>query len=232
MPLFAPFGTEALFHQFDLLILHAYVNTIPKLAVNEKKLAAVRKQQFNQLQKNSNFKSYEQKDLPKNLDEIFELYMAQPITEEDKTKYLSTYRVPLYKTGQTINELDKINPGAMAETLNLLMISKKLQYVLQSLRSICINIRFKIICENDEFKKDRAAAIEKYSKILEEVETDIAVSWAAAIEIEDRFKAHPNILKLNSLGYRNLSLKNLNKYRNLLKGGKRRTVKKNLRSKK
>jgi hypothetical protein len=232
MTLFSSFddGGDNVNIQFISLAIYAYTHLIAQMASNENKIKKSRTAQFKTITeksfafKNSNFRTYTQDDLPKNLDEIYELYLAQPITEEDKKNYLLTYILPLYKTGLTIQELDKINPDAMERPLHLLMLSKKIQYINLNIRTICTNPAFNTICKNKVFIDDLKEAKKKYQTLYDDIETQIAESWVDAISKEPRFMANPDILKLNTLGYKDLRLKNLNTYKHLLTGGKYYTI--------
>ena len=235
MPLFASFSAtgEKVIEQFTDLAFYAYANLIPQLKEDESKLTKVRTSHLKTIReaahnraafKNSNFRHYKEEDLPKSLDEIYELYLSQPITEFDKERYLDSFRLPLYKTGLTIKELKDLYPEAMAKPLSLLMLSKKIQFINTSISNICLNVRFSHICKDETFKNDLREARKKYAKMLEEVEIEIATSWVEAIEKQPELAANPNISRLNQMGYTDLHLRNLKAYKHLLSGGKKRTV--------
>jgi hypothetical protein len=231
MPLFGSFGGsgDEIQSQFTQLAIYTYFHLMPRFKENKEKLNKVKTQQFNaitqklEIFKNSDFKLYSQNDLPKNLDQIYELYLSEPITDYDKTKYLDSYTIPLFKTGLSIKELNIINKDAMEKPLALLMLSKKIQYILNNILNICSDFRLNKICKEKEFKDDLQVAKDKYSDLYNKVEKDIAISWIEAIEKEPRFAANPDILKLNTLGITDLRLKNLNSYKHLLTGGKKYT---------
>jgi hypothetical protein len=231
MPLFGSFGGsgDEIQSQFTQLAIYIYFHLLPRFKENKEKLNKVKTQQFNaitrklEIFKNSDFKLYSQNDLPKNLDQIYELYLSEPITDYDKTKYLDSYTIPLFKTGLSIKELNIINKEAMEKPLALLMLSKKIQYILNNIKNICSDFRLDKICKEKEFKDDLDVAEDKYSNLYNKVEKDIAISWIEAIEKEPRFAANPDILKLNTLGITDLRLKNINSYKHLLTGGKKYT---------
>lgn len=201
MPLFNTFGGkgETVGQQFLVLIQYAYIGYLPQFQNDESKLHRIKNDIFNDITvrnplfEHSDFRTYTKDELPSSLDRIYELYLADPITDKYRDDYLDRYTVPFFKTEKTLKQLYEINPEVMNETLQLLMLSKKLQYIrFNILDDLCYkdepHFRVQQICKTEQFKTDLAIAREKYINMLGHVEGQIAIKWIDAVEKEPRFK--------------------------------------------
>lgn len=198
MPYFHTFDKPKLDDQIVFLTRYIYSpSEPPKLKNSIYKLITKNHPSF----KNTNFVSKSQNDFPNSLDTLFEMYMNQEISPKDKELYLSTYLVPFMSTGQSLKNLEKLNPEAMKETLHKLMISKKIQFINNILYSLCSDLRIVQICKPGSPLR---TAIEeqkaKYKAMYETIEEEIKISWINAIEKEPRFAANEELFKLSALG--------------------------------
>lgn len=198
MPHFHTFDTHKLNNQ--IIILTRYIYTPPE---NSKVKNAIYKSitKNNFAFKNTNFATKAPNDFPDSLDSLLEMYLNQPISPEDKDLYLSTYLVPFMSTGQSLRNLEKINPDVMAETLDKLMISKKIQHINSILPGLCSDLRMGKICKDGSPVKNAIQAQKaKYEAMYDAIEKEIKVSWIAAVEKEPRFAANEELFKLSALG--------------------------------
>jgi hypothetical protein len=198
MPFFHTFDKPKLDDQMIFLTRYIYSpSEPPKLKNSIYKIIT----QINPSFKNTNFVTKKRNDFPDSLDSLLEIYMNQEISPKDKELYLSTFVVPFMSTGQSLKNLEKLNPEVMEETLNKLMTSKKIQYINNILYGLCSDLRIEQICKPGSPLK---TAIEeqkaKYNAMYNTIEEEIKVSWINAVEKEPRFAANEELFKLSSLG--------------------------------
>ena len=198
MPHFHTFDVDKLNNQIIILTRYIYTpseNSKVKNAIYK----SITKNNF--AFKNTNFATKAPNDFPDSLDSLLQMYLNQPISPKDKELYLSSYVVPFMSTGQSLRNLEKINPGVMAETLEKLMISKKIQHINSILSVLCSDPRMVKICKDDSPIKNAIQAQKaKYNAMYDSIEEDIKVSWISAVEKEPRFAANEELFKLSALG--------------------------------
>lgn len=197
MPYFDTFDTSNnLDDQFVFLTRYAYIT--PERSKNStyksitKNLASF---------KNSNFVTTSPDKFPTSLNDIFEMYMNQPITDRDKNYYLTRYSLPFMSTGLSLKNLVEINSDAIDETLNKLMKSKKIQHINNILSRLCSDLRMKNLCKDgSELKKAIDEQKAKYKALYNATEEEIAISWITAVEKEPKFLAIHNLFQLSAHG--------------------------------
>jgi hypothetical protein len=141
-------------------------------------------------------------NIPKSLDEIANLYFTAKISEDDREIFISAYQVPFYRTEKTLKELYYLNKNIMKDTLDQLIISKRIQRLMNVQRETFIfedfinwkpmgSVRNKIPDIDERMKKiegDLSIIIKKYKSKYEEQEGVIASTWVTAVEKEPLFK--------------------------------------------
>lgn len=163
-------------------------------------------------------------EFPKSLSEIYELYMNDPITDNDRKIFLNRYQLPYQSTGRSIKSLYNNNSLIMKPQLDLHIQNKKIQYILQNLTYICdsIHLKFENLCNiSDKLKEDIATLKKKYSTELKNSEEEIAAKWVNIVERKPEFKALESEFNKSKFGKEHQRL-----YLPNLKGGKYKTHKK------
>jgi len=195
MRLFDTFNKDTLDNQFVLLTRYAYT------AIDNPRNAKIRNAIYKTIVKNGTLTGLKSDDLPSSLDDIYKLYLEQPISDKDEYMYLATFNIPFMSTGLTIKELKTINPDAINDTLQLLMKSKKIQYILDNARNICRDLRIMRICTNSsQLKLDIESQLSKYTDAYEDVENQIHINWINAIGKEPRFHAKEGLFVKSAFG--------------------------------
>jgi hypothetical protein len=196
MPYFDTFNTSNLDDQFVFLTRYAYI-TPERSKHSTYKSITKNLSSF----KNSNFVTTSPDGFPNSLDAIFEMYMNQPITDRDKNYYLSRYTLPFMSTGLTLRDLVEINSDAIDETLNKLMMSKKIQHINSILSRLCSDMRMKNLCKDgSELKKAIDEQKAKYKALYNATEEEIAINWITAVEKEPKFLAMQRLFNLSAHG--------------------------------
>lgn len=140
-------------------------------------------------------------NIPKSLDELANLYFTAKISEKDRESFVSSYRIPFFKTQKELRELYAINKDAMKDTLDQLIISKRIQRLIKGRETFIFNgfiiwqpigpARRKIPDLDDRLKRmheELSMIIKKYRSKYEEQEVVIAATWVSAVEKEPLFR--------------------------------------------
>jgi hypothetical protein len=141
-------------------------------------------------------------NIPKSLDELANLYFTAKISEEDRERFILSYQSPFFGTDKSLKELYKINKGVMKDTLDQLIISKRIQRLMKQREPFIFNgfitwqpigpVKRKIPDLDDRLKRmheELSMIIKKYKSKYEEQEVVIATTWLIAVEKEPLFKA-------------------------------------------
>ncbi len=133
---------------------------------------------------------------PETFTGILDAFVASSDTENPDV-YMTEFRSPLFGTKRSIRELYTINHVVMEPVLRLLMKSKKVQHLQDSLGTGTSNIKtvLKTVVDTfpgcDETKRtEYRREIDTYGqKLYEELEEQIAIAWVEAVRQEPRFQA-------------------------------------------
>lgn len=149
--------------------------------------------------RNTAFSKASKNSLPKTLDELYALYVNEPIKQKDREEFLPTFGIPFMSTGKTIYQLYSINPAAFSKTLDALITSKKIQKVQANLFLLARQPPIPLE-KNEAFKADVRRLTELYREKYEDQEGIIAASWLEALEEEHDFKASNSLHRLTAKG--------------------------------
>jgi hypothetical protein len=140
-------------------------------------------------------------NIPKSLDELANLYFTATISEEDRNSFISTYRIPFYRTQKELRQLYEINKDIMKDTLDQLIISKRIQRLINGRETFIFwnlfnwstteYLKRNILDFDDRIKiiqQDLSTIIKKYKSKYEEQEGVIAATWVIATEQEPLFR--------------------------------------------
>lgn len=140
-------------------------------------------------------------NIPKSLDELANLYFTAKISEEDRESFISAYRIPFFNTQKQLRELYAINKEVMKDTIDQLIISKRIQRLMKGREPFVFNgfitwqpigpVRRIIPDLDDRLKRiheELSTIIKKYKSKYEEQEGIIAATWVIAVEKEPLFK--------------------------------------------
>jgi hypothetical protein len=140
-------------------------------------------------------------NIPKSLDELANLYFTAKISEKDRESFISAYRVPFFNTQKELRELYKINKEVMKDTLDQLIISKRIQRLIKEREPFIFNgfitwqpigsVRRKIPDLDGRLKRmqeELSMIIKKYKSKYEMQEVVIATTWVTAVEKEPLFR--------------------------------------------
>lgn len=191
-PIFLTIGdVDGLYRQFLDFILYMYVAEKVKPQL---KKTIQGKAFFTNAMRTMNTSSY-----PKTLEELTELYLQEPITEQDRNEFLSSYILPFMSTGKSVKELYSINPERMTPVLDALIQSKRIQRLISENQGDILNSvkrQFEVNRfygasppKKEEFLNEIQRLLVKYQKVYEDQEAVIASRWVEAMEKEPRFLA-------------------------------------------
>lgn len=133
-------------------------------------------------------------DIPQTLEAFCEEFLNQPITADDRTLFCLKFKIPFQSTGKSVATLWQVNPTLFNPILDLLIQSKRLQYlgatatnVFEAIKSLIYSFHKTRDIEPYRAECNRLFAV--YKQRLEQKEQEIAVAWVAAVQAEPQFLA-------------------------------------------
>jgi hypothetical protein len=192
-PIFLTIGdVDGLFRQFLDFTIYMYIDEKKKPQI---KKTIESKTFFTDAMRSMNINTY-----PKTLEELTELYLQEPITDQDRSEFLFSYMIPFMSTGKSVKELYSVNPEVMTPVLDALIQSKRIQRLISANQGDILNgikrqfqqIKYygiKTPEKQQEFLQDIDTVLSKYKKAYEDQEAVIASRWVEAVEKEPKFLA-------------------------------------------
>ncbi len=164
----------------------------------------------NLISRNPDFPWKEQ--FPESFEAAVDTYLQQPITDEERRKFMLHFGVPFMSTGKSVEALYKLNPEGMTPTLDELIKSKRIQSLIyEDQGNILVNILremdpnhmgfYKVWTtpETREIYKQRLKTkIAELRAMYKSQEETIAVTWVAALEAHQEFSAKENLHALTA----------------------------------
>jgi hypothetical protein len=126
---------------------------------------------------------------PASIEELFNLYIGESVSDADRREFMDTFPKAYQSTGKSLRELYEINPDAFAESLDALIISKRIQQIIPILSILTPSSAV----DKERLEKDKLELLGKFRHLYETQEVVIAVAWIQAIAHEPRFLAPGNI---------------------------------------
>jgi hypothetical protein len=134
---------------------------------------------------------------PDSIEELFNLYIGEPVSEADRSEFMETFVLAYQSTGKSVKELYILNPKAFSESLDALIISKRIQQI-EPILSILKGFLSPV--DIGRLEKDKLELLGKLKHLYNTQEEVIAVAWTRAIEHEPRFLAPVNIYAKTASG--------------------------------
>ena len=192
-PIFPSLGdTEGIYQQILFFTIYIYVNEKVKAGL----VKSVRERvYFTNAMKSMNPQTY-----PITLENVTELFLDEPIDDEDRHDFMSEFQNPFMSTNKSVKQLYKLNPAVMTPVLDALIKSKRIQRLVSERQGNFLD-QLKRDFESHRFYGIQAKEIQqqfldeirrlkaKYLQTYEEQEAVIASEWVEAMEKEPQYIA-------------------------------------------
>jgi len=135
----------------------------------------------------------ESSPFPSTIQEIYTIYINNPITDTERILYMNIFERPIFGTGKSSKQLYAINPEVYRPVLDLLIRSKRYQKIMAlkhpgALALYFIGPNFAKVHEKhrnsykDSIKEQLEDMIQQAHIDVQETETQIALAMVSAVE--------------------------------------------------